>query len=94
MAQMSFGRSRGNVKTLSAALGVGVLLTMGAATLAHPIGAAGTSSDSWQADTTMTLAPSPTGDKVPTVKASPCDNNRGHHCGFHDPRIPTLLVLA
>jgi hypothetical protein len=50
-------RLRGNVKVLSAALGVGVLITMGAVTVAYPTSAIGTSSDSWKADTAVTLIP-------------------------------------
>jgi hypothetical protein len=57
MDQRNFHRLRGNWKALSAALGVGVLITMGALTLAHPISAVGTSSDSWKADTAVTLIP-------------------------------------
>jgi hypothetical protein len=59
MNPMNFHRLRGNWKALSAALGVGVLITMGAGTLAYPISAVGTSSDSWKADTRITLTPSP-----------------------------------
>ena len=57
MDQRSRHRLRGNRKALSAALGVGVLITMGALTLAHPTSAVGTSSDSWKADTAVTLIP-------------------------------------
>jgi hypothetical protein len=57
MDQIGFHRLRGNVKALSAALGVGVLVTMGAVTLAYPSSAIGTSSDSWKADTAITLIP-------------------------------------
>ena len=57
MIQTSFDRLRGNLKALSAALGVGVLIAMGAVTLAHPTIAVGTSSDSWKADTAVTLIP-------------------------------------
>jgi hypothetical protein len=57
MNQISFHCLRGNVKALSAALGVGVLITMGAVTLAYPTSAVGTRSDSWKADTAVTLIP-------------------------------------
>jgi hypothetical protein len=57
MDPMNFHHLRGNWKALSAALGVGVFVTMGAVTLAHPTGAVGTSSDSWKADTAVTLIP-------------------------------------
>jgi hypothetical protein len=57
MDHISFGRLRGTVKALSAALGVGVLITMGAVTVAYPTSAIGTSSDSWKADTAVTLIP-------------------------------------
>jgi hypothetical protein len=79
MGPMNFHRLRGNWKALSAALGVGVLVTMGAVTLAHPISAVGTSADIWKADTTITLTPSPVPASVaPKVKASPCDNKSPH----------------
>ena len=43
MDQIRFGRLRRNVKALSAALGVGVLITMGAIPLAYPTSGVGTS---------------------------------------------------
>jgi hypothetical protein len=64
-------RPRGNWKALSATLGVGVFVTMGALTLAHPSVEVGTSSDSWKADTTITLPSA-----APTVETSPCDLKR------------------
>lgn len=57
MDQIRFGRLRRNVKALSAALGVGVLITMGAIPLAYPTSGVGTSSDSWKANTVVTLIP-------------------------------------
>jgi hypothetical protein len=57
MDQISFPRLRGNLKALSAALGVVVLITMGAVTLAYPTSAVGTRSDSWKASTAVTLIP-------------------------------------
>ena len=79
MDPKNFHRLRGNWKALSAALGVGVLITMGAVTLAHPTMEVGTSSDSWKADTTITLTPSPVRASVaPKVKTSPCDFKSPH----------------
>jgi hypothetical protein len=79
MDPMNCHRIRGNWKALSAALGVGVLITMGAVTLAYPISAIGTSPDSWKADTRITLTPSPAPASVaPKVKASPCDDKSPH----------------
>jgi hypothetical protein len=57
MELMNLHRLGGSVKVLSAALGVGVLVTMGAVTLADPSSAVGTPSDSWKADTAVTLIP-------------------------------------
>jgi hypothetical protein len=79
MNPMNFHRLRGNWKALSAALGVGVFVTMGAVTLVYPISVVGTSSDSWKADTRITLTPSPSPPSVaPKVKASQCDNKSPH----------------
>ena len=50
MDHMNFHRLRGDLKALSAALGIGGLITMGAVTVAHPTMAAGTSSDIWTAE--------------------------------------------
>jgi len=57
MNPMSFHRLRDNLKALFAALGVGVLATMGALTLALPTPAGSTSPDRWKADTNLTLVP-------------------------------------
>jgi hypothetical protein len=77
MNPMNFHRLRGNWKAMSAALGVGVLITMGAVTLAYPVSAVGTSSDSWTADTAITLTPSPVPPSVaPKIKTSPRDFKR------------------
>jgi hypothetical protein len=57
MDQTSRHRLRGNLKALSAALGVGVLITMGAITLTYQTSSVGTSSDDWKADTGLTLIP-------------------------------------
>jgi hypothetical protein len=79
MNPMNFHRLRGNWKALSAALGVGVLITMGAVTLAYPVSAVGTSSDSWKADTTITLTPSAERpSSAPKVKTSQCDFESPH----------------
>ncbi|SHV54703.1 Uncharacterised protein [Mycobacteroides abscessus subsp. abscessus] len=48
---------RPRVKALSAALGTGVLLTMGAVTVAQPTTAVGTGQDRWTADPNLTLVP-------------------------------------
>jgi hypothetical protein len=74
MNPMNYHRLRGNRKAMSAALGVGVLITMGAVTLADPTMEAGTPSDSWKADTAITLTPSLVPPSVaPKIKTSPCD---------------------
>ena len=79
MDSMNFHRLRGNWKALSAALGVGVFVAMGAVTLAYPISAVGTGSHSWTADATVTLTPSPVPPSVaPKVKTSPCDFKSPH----------------
>jgi hypothetical protein len=79
MDPMNFHRRRGNWKANSAALGVGVLIMTGAVTLAYPISAVGTSSDSWKADATITLTASPVPPSVaPKVKTSPCDFKSPH----------------
>jgi hypothetical protein len=79
MNPMNFHRLRGNWKALSAALGVGVLVTMGAVTLAYPISVVGTSSDSWKAEATITLTPSAAPPSfAPKVKTSPCDFKSPH----------------
>jgi hypothetical protein len=57
MNPISFHHLRGNLKRLFAALGVGVLATMGALTLALPTPAGSTSPDRWKADTNLTLVP-------------------------------------
>jgi hypothetical protein len=94
MDPMNFHRLRGNWKTLSAALGVGVLITMGAVTVGCPIGAIGTSSDNWKADTTTTLMPSDVPTKFePKAGMSLCDFESPHHrvlrgCGFPDEQAP------
>jgi hypothetical protein len=79
MDPKNFHRRRGNWKAHSAALGVGALIMMGAVTLAYPISAVGTSSDSWKADATVTLTASPVPPSVaPKVKTSPCDFKSPH----------------
>src|SRR5262245_29693934 len=79
MDQKSSHRRRGNVKAFSAALGVGVLITMGALTLTQPTSAVGTSSDNWKADTTRTVTPTPMPPFfAPTHKASYCQNHSPH----------------
>jgi hypothetical protein len=79
MNPMNYHHLRGNRKALSAALGVGVLITMGAVALAYPTMEVGTSSDTWKADTTITLTPSPAPPSVaPKVKTSPCDFKSPH----------------
>jgi hypothetical protein len=79
MNPMNFRRLLGNWKALSAALGVGLCVTMGAVTLAHPIMEVGTPSDSWTADATVTLTPSAVPPSfAPKVKTSPCDFKSPH----------------
>jgi hypothetical protein len=79
MGPMNFHRLRGNCKAMSAALGAGVFVTMGALTLAHPTSAVGTPSDSWKADTNATLTPSA---MPPSVAPSPCDFKRRWPAGW------------
>ena len=79
MNPMNFHRLLGNWKTLSAALGVGLFVTMGAVTLAHPTMEIGTPSHSWTADQTVTLTPSAMPPSfAPKVKTSPCDFKSPH----------------
>jgi hypothetical protein len=79
MNPMNCHRLRGNWKALSAALGVGVFVTMSAITLANPTMEVGTPSDSWKADTRITLTPSPMPPSfTPKVKTSPCDFKSPH----------------
>jgi len=79
MDQMSFGRLRGKLKALSAALGVGVLITMGALTLTDQTSSVGTSSDSAKTDTRITVTSPPMPPSfAPTDKASYCDNDSPH----------------
>jgi hypothetical protein len=79
MNPMNYQRLRGNRKALSAALGVGVLITMGALTLSYPTMEVGTPSDSWKADTNATLTPSA---MPPSVAPSPCDFKRRWPAGW------------
>jgi hypothetical protein len=79
MNPMSYHRLRGKWKALSAALGVGVFVAMGAVTLAHPTMEVGTPSDSWTADATITLTRSAMPPSfTPKVKTSPCDFKSPH----------------
>ena len=57
MDHMGFHRLRGNLTVVSAALGVGALITMGALTVALPSTAVGTSPNRWTADANVTLVP-------------------------------------
>ena len=79
MNPMNIHRLRGNWKALSAALGVGLFVTMGAVTLVHSTMEVGTPSESWTADETITLTPSPMPPSfAPKVKTSPCDFKSPH----------------
>ena len=80
MDPMNSHRLRGNWKALSAALGIGVLITMGAVTLASPAMEAGTSSDSWTAEANVTLIPSTRAQPsfAPKVIADRCRWASGH----------------
>jgi hypothetical protein len=85
MGPMNFHRLRGNSKALSAAVGVGVFVTMGAVTLAHPTMEAGTPSHSWTAEENITLIPATRAlpSFAPTLIADPCTwaapHARAHH---------------
>ena len=85
MGPMNLRLRRGNWKALSAALGVGVLVTMGAVTLAHPTMEAGTSSGGWKAEANITLIPATreVPSFAPTLIADPCTwaapHARAHH---------------
>jgi hypothetical protein len=74
MDPMDCHRLRGNRKALSAALGVGVLITMGAVSLAHPTKEDGAPINSWQADTNVTLVPATRVQPsfAPKLIADPC----------------------
>jgi hypothetical protein len=82
---MNFHRLRGNWKVMSAALGVGAFVTMGAVTLAHPTMEAGTPSDSWTAEANITLIPATRAQPsfAPKLIADPCTwaapHARAHH---------------
>jgi hypothetical protein len=80
MNPMNFHRLRGNWRALSGALGVGVFVAMGAATLAHPTIEPGTPSVSWTAATPRTPPPGipVTSFAVPTHTASPCEFKSPH----------------
>ena len=79
MNPMNFHRPLGNWKALSATLGVGLFVTMGAVTLAHPTMEVGTPSGNWTADQTVTLTPSAMPPSfTPKVKTSPCDFKSPH----------------
>jgi hypothetical protein len=72
-------RLRSNLKALAAAVGVGVLVTMGALTLTHQTSAVGTSSDNWKADTTLTVtSPPPLPSVAPTIKSAYCKDHDPH----------------
>jgi hypothetical protein len=85
MGPMNFHRLRGNWKAMSAALGVGAFVTMGAVTLAHPTMEAGTPSDSWTAEANITLIPATRAQPsfAPKLIADPCTwaapHARAHH---------------
>ena len=75
MGPMNIHRLRGNWKAMSAALGVGIFVAMGAATLAHPNVEPGTPSVSWTAATPRTPPPMipVTSFAFPTLTADPCE---------------------
>jgi hypothetical protein len=85
MGPMNFHRPRGDWRALSAALGVGVFVTMGALTLAYPSMEVGTPPDSWKADTNVTLIPATRvqPSAAPKLIADPCTwaapHARAHH---------------
>ena len=85
MNPMNYHRLRDNWKALSAALGVGIFVAMGTLTLAHPTMEAGTPSDSWTADASVTLIPATRmlPSFAPTLIADPCTwaapHARAHH---------------
>jgi hypothetical protein len=85
MALKNFHRLRGNWKAMSAALGIGVFVAMGAVTVAYPTSAVGTSSNSWNAYSNITLIPATRAlpSYAPTLVADPCTwaapHARAHH---------------
>jgi len=85
MDPINFHRLRGNWKAMSAALGVGVFVTMGAVTLVHPTMEPGTPPDSWKADADITLIPETRAQPsfAPKLIADPCTwaapHARAHH---------------
>jgi hypothetical protein len=86
MSQISSGRRRGNAKAVSAALGVGVLITMGALTFSHRAGAVDPSSESWTADTSVTFIPvtRTQTSSTPQYIVNPCDWATWHVQVHHD----------
>ena len=85
MAPTNYHRLRGNWKALSAALGVGVLITMGAVTLAHPTMEVGSPPDSWTAEPNITLIPATRvlPSFAPTLIADPCTRAAPHARAHH-----------
>ncbi|MBU8808203.1 hypothetical protein KL953_04790 [Mycolicibacterium goodii] len=57
MRPKTFPGGRKRLKLISAITGAGVVVTMGAVTLAGPTTAAGSVSEGWKADTVVTLIP-------------------------------------
>lgn len=78
MEHMSFHWLRGGAKPALAALGIGAVIVMGAQSLAHQPNSFGTSSDTWNANTTNTMTPEPMRPSyAPTIKSN--------YCGEHSP---------
>ena len=75
---INFHRVRGSVKVLSAVVGAGVVVAMGAVTVAHPgndVGASATSPKGWPAATVTRTPPASapqTSFAAPPITAIPC----------------------
>lgn len=79
MDDVGFGRFRARAKGLSAALGGGVLITMGALTLTYQSSSVGANSGLASRDTRITVtSPSMVPSFAPTQTASICDNASPH----------------
>ncbi|MCU1694135.1 MAG: hypothetical protein JWR34_198 [Mycobacterium sp.] len=72
-------RVRGKLKALAATVGVGVFITMGVVTLTNQTTSVGTNSDTWKADTTLTItSPAPLASVAPTIKSAYCKDHSPH----------------
>ncbi len=84
MSESTLGRLLCDAKTLSAGLGIGVLVTMGALTLSNQTSSV--SSESWRADTSVTFIPvtRTRSSATPQYITDPCDWATWHVQVHHD----------